>query len=728
MVPLTRAVLVCLALLGTASADAQTTSSMQPATLPLTGQEQMFIVQGGQPRKAPVSAVAGTAPPAPPFMERDGSNAILPTARDNIIYTPPSCDGFSAVDGNISIGSNSFSSASANFTAAAVGKTITIRKAGSGYFGSKYAISSGGSGHAVGDVVSFPDGTKIYVRSVVVGVVATFYPVALGVSTTNDATISQNASSGGGTGLILTPTWVRNNLVTTITGLASPSSVSLAVAASDTVAAVEWAYGTVYNEIAAALAANIKVRLPNGECGIGDTINLPDEAVLLGQGIGQAGINRTTLLYLGPPGRVQMLGSSLGQNRLSAMTVGDFSLKGMGAATKGLELSGAAANYFASILTEDHTTVGFDIHPNADHPNFSNFHVRIRAEEKGISDLYPHGMWWGFPNHIEMDNSNDRGIYSDVALNVNSAAGSTAVPFVCGTADHNLVGWIKVKGPAALPGLDLLGANWISHQGMCRMNYFTGIDSGDGGLFSRAIGYTQFPTNSSGVYDKGNGEPEYVTEVEADFFTRESNGRSDSLWARGWDFNELTVPKHDGKMVQIKDGPRGLGWGEIISGPSADNKRYIAVWDNFNWRVVSGLDGGTKITSGTIQFGAASIPPNTTTFLIPGVSATTGINDVLQIPPNAGNMSFTGVRLWTKDPPTGTDTYTITVNKGPQGTMAATALTCQITGSPSVSRCSGSGSTGEISAGNFWNVTIATSATAAATGILSVQLDYALID
>ena len=277
------------------------------------------------------SAIAGRLLP-------DASNASLPDARNNILYTPVACDGFSATDGVIS--GSTLTSASASFTASDVGKPISVASVGPTQFFNSAVVVGGGAGHTVGEEIALTGGTgtagSIVVRTVTGGAYATVAgkPGALGSYT---VVPSNPVTAGDGT---LTITWSRDNLVTTIASVESSNAVTLATTPSASGSSLRFAYGTDYSsQINAAIASSSKrASLPIGKCGIASTINIDSLQALRAQGIAGNQEAQTMFLWLGAVG-----GTAIRQDNGAAVNgtiVGPVGVDGNCAASTGLELRG----------------------------------------------------------------------------------------------------------------------------------------------------------------------------------------------------------------------------------------------------------------------------------------------------------------------------------------------------------------------------------------------------
>lgn len=119
-----------------------------------------------------------------------------------------------------------------------------------------------------------------------------------------------------------------------------------------------------------------------------------------------------------------------------------------------------------------------------------------------------------------------------------------------------------------------------------------------------------------------------------------------------------------------------------------------------------------------MEFGNASLAANTTTFLIPGTSGTSSIQDIGQMCPIGETFDFLRVRP--QNPPGIGQSITITFNTGPVGAIAATTLTCTITGTSQTG--TDNTHTAAVVGGQLWNVQVTTSAGAAATGVISIGM------
>lgn len=152
--------------------------------------------------------------------KKDLGNLTLPDAFNNLYYTPPFCDGFLASDGAMAIGSDIFTSASAQFqtggtTAAYVGETITINGAGGTAVYQKSTVETAGTGWAPGDTINLAGTTVLKVRGTKV-VSAT---VAAGGNGGSDGSRTATGTTGVGT---------RFQAIVTVSGGAITSVDSIA--------------------------------------------------------------------------------------------------------------------------------------------------------------------------------------------------------------------------------------------------------------------------------------------------------------------------------------------------------------------------------------------------------------------------------------------------------------------------------------------------------------------
>jgi len=276
-------------------------------------------------------------------MSKDGANAQLPEALGNLgLRTPAVCDGKSGENGTTTSGSAAFTSATANFAASDVGKPISINGAGpTQYFGNA-TIAAGGSGYARGDTIVLAGGTgtpsTLVVRAVTGGAITAVAGLAgsLGSYTAPPASpVAQASTSGTGTGATFTASWLRDNLVTTVSAVGGPTTATLTATASANTTGAMWGSGTDYAvQINAAIATGDKVSLPKGKCGIASSLVVGSLQSIEGNGTGGYGAAPTEVLWLGPVGgtMLDMNGTTLPVN---GTRVGPFNLLGLGAASYG---------------------------------------------------------------------------------------------------------------------------------------------------------------------------------------------------------------------------------------------------------------------------------------------------------------------------------------------------------------------------------------------------------
>lgn len=704
----------------------------------------------------------------------------------SIGYSPAIGDGFSGTDGAISASTTAFTSASASFTSDDVGKPISIREAGSAYFVSAATLNSGGASHAVGDLVTMQGGLQIYVREVSAGAIVTFYVVSSDSSGTNPATRSQSATTGSGTGAVVNVTWLRKNLVTTIASVQSATACTLALAASATVSAKLWGYGTDYGaEIQAALDAAIPVHLPSGIVVHTNKLTFNDRAVLLGTGMGLSfGQSPCVLLYAGPhdtTGAQLSCDSDLnpGGLRISGAHIGNFELAGLGSLGIGLKTSGLSLSQIKPLKVLDHITVGVQILATATQDNSLINYEQLRISE-GITNLNTHGMWVGFPNTVDLGRDPDASTFGHVSISVNTAG--VGVPCIWGGCDHIQIFYMRLRGNSTVPGVDHLGGNWaLAHGRAQELHYFT-LDAGEGGGYSRAIGYNVGARVIIDDYDLANGQPNYVSEIGTTTDIRDSIGRRD--WVKyklntfaglptpaegmvayitdspvtdvglevtvgGGTSNVLLIyrnstwvimPSHSiqnlvhlkatafanlgtytaGSLALINDSPSG-SWGTVITTGGGTDTVLAISSSPTAWRIVGVLQG-TSVKAAPVMFGSPSLAGNTTTYLIPGTSATATINDASQITSVKGTLK--AFRFRALNTPGVGESYIATLNYGLNGAIAATSVTCTVSGSGGATTCSDIVNSQAVVSGGVWNVSVVTSAGAAATGPVSVSLEY----
>ncbi len=494
----------------------------------------------------------------PGSMRADGSNLGL------------KCDVLKGEDGAFTSGSRTFTSATASFVRGQdERKRFTVRHGGANFFMTKATINNGGAGHKAGDLVTFPHGIQVYVLARdATGLVTAFYPVNLGSSSTEDATLTQSSTSGTGTGLVLTPTWVRENHVTYIQRVEDAHTLTLAAAPSATATDKSFAYGTDDGlKAQAALDADNPVRAPRGLCGHTQPFEITAKDVFVGQGAGFTEPTQQTLwVWLGSPGGKQVVidRDAVG-SAISGVTLGDFVLDGMGSAGWGWYARAPQDSHFLAIRTVQHTTVGHDVHgADSGADAIMNRYDGLYCTEN-TSDLNTHGVWLGFPNHADISADPDLSQFGPIICSINtSGVGS---PMVVGAADHNTFTYIRNRGPAGVPGLDCLGSNW-SNNGHCRDNHFLGVDlgaGGNGGMKLRGTGYANKPNNVVDFYDRANGAPVWDQEANSATFTASISGTTLTVTAVGsgvvdvGDFLDATGIVSNTRIVGYGTGLGGTG-------------------------------------------------------------------------------------------------------------------------------------------------------------------------
>jgi hypothetical protein len=254
-------------------------------------------------------------------------------------YLPQTCDGFSASDGAIASGMTAFSSASASFTAADVGKIISIAGAGATRFIRDATVVGGGAAHTVNEVIAITGGTGTAGSLVVKGETGGVITAAAGAAGAlgKYTTIPADPVTAGDATFNLT--FNRDNLVTTIVAVLGPTSVTVADAASETVVSAKWGYGSDYStQINAALEEDTTVALPAGKCGIASTITVPQRSRFLGQGVSINQNAATMLLWLGAvDGKIISVDTG---TAVPGITLGPFAVDGLCGASSGFYLRG----------------------------------------------------------------------------------------------------------------------------------------------------------------------------------------------------------------------------------------------------------------------------------------------------------------------------------------------------------------------------------------------------
>jgi len=545
-------------------------------------------------------------------------------------YTPATVDGFIASDGGITSGDTTFVSASAGFVAGDVGKLISIREAGANWFLNSATVSNGGAGFAVGDLVDFANGAQVYVVEVSAGVVVEFYIVNRGSqSDPPPATISQSGASvragslvppavpvAGGTGLVLAtaaPTWIRENLVTTIASVTNATTVELALAASATVVGATWGYGTDYGPaIQAALDAGTLVYLPPGIVGHAQTLTMLTGNVLIG-----TDVENTQLMWLGAAGQPQIFLGTQAAGRADNMRVGYFTLDGLGAASKGYYARAAAASRWHPVDMKGHTTVGMDIHGNdAGLDSIFNVFESFRASYE-TEDLNTYGIWWGFPNTYDIESDHDLSVYQHIQIKTLA----TATGFIGGCSDHNTVIYMQVRSGTSSHNpisIDLLGGDWAT-SGHCRNHQWVGMDAGQGGLKIRATGWAN-PAEAIFIdyYDRGNGGADYSVEDGALATIRSGTLGVDGFVLRARAFANLpTVPV--GGVSYITNSSTSAP-GAIVGGAGAF--AVFAGYDGTSWRVLAPV---ARPASLNLAHQSPAGTTNTAAFEMMGMGATATI-------------------------------------------------------------------------------------------------------
>jgi len=291
------------------------------------------------------------------LMSATANNATLPEARNNLLYTPAVCDGKSGENGAMTSGSAGFTSATAAFVAADVGKLISVNAVGSTQYFGTATIVGGGAGHTVGEEIPITGGTgtagSVVVRSVSGGVITAVAGMA-GSLGSYSVVPANPVTVGDAT---LTVTWLRDNLVTTIQSVTTPTSAVLASAASASGTGLMWGYGTDNSTaINAAIATGNKASLPKGICGIAASIVLASGQVLEGNGTaGGAGVPPGALMWLGAVGGT-MVDMNATVVPVNGTRVGPFNLLGLGAASYGGRFRGVAQS---TINMQVHTVKDF---------------------------------------------------------------------------------------------------------------------------------------------------------------------------------------------------------------------------------------------------------------------------------------------------------------------------------------------------------------------------------
>lgn len=173
-----------------------------------------------------------------------------------------------------------------------------------------------------------------------------------------------------------------------------------------------------------------------------------------------------------------------------------------------------------------------------------------------------------------------------------------------------------------------------------------------------------------------------------------------------------------GQLYCINDSNTST-WGAAVASGSPNDTVLAIATSPTTFRVVGSVSG-SPIRPQSVMFGGANLAAGTTTYVLPGASATASINDAAAIAPIAATARNLRVRVQTA-PGVG-QTYVITLNKGAAGAIAATSVTCTISGTNTT--CNDLTNTASLAAGNQWNATIVASAGAAGTGVWGIGFEY----
>lgn len=507
--------------------------------------------------------------------------------------------------GDISNGSPIISNV-ANTTGLAVGQRVTAT--GFPAFptlnriiaisGSTVTLDNNATATTVGVTLNFWTGT---------GAIFDFDVVNPGIYTVTAGTLTQGSTTrsavgnGTGTGAQFTATFVRAPLATTIASFVSSTQVTLATAASATVANVAYAYGTdVTSTIQAGLSTpSVPLILPAGICVHTAQLTMVDKGSIYGQGVGSgttaSGTSNTTLLYLGPA----LNGAQLLVNDKSGVDIGGagISLDGFFLAAKALHVIDSSFGKIGRLKTLRHTQVAVDwAVSNPATSGTTNWLVdQISANENvaydvGSGHVGAHGMWMTYPNNIDTSTDINQFKFNDLRLNTEVASGKQGIPFQCGVADHNTYVFARFRGPTAKAGWEALGGNWAT-LGNCRQQVMLNLDVGEGGYVGRGIGFTQKSgANHIFFYDLENGSPVWVLETGAQINAIDNRGRAAYTGLLRTNYIDLQEPNNSTYLYMVKDSPTKT-IGDLITAGGGPYE-VLAVWtgNTGEWRVVGAVN------------------------------------------------------------------------------------------------------------------------------------------
>jgi len=532
-------------------------------------------------------------------MVPDASNAVIPNARNNLLYTPIACDGFTATDGAISSADSTFTSASADFLTSDVGKLITVAGAGANQHGDTVAIQAAGSGYVIGDTITLTGGSGtqaiLVVNNVSAGLITEVSFRTLGsYSSVPSNPIAQGSTSGVGTGGGFNLTWLRDALVTTISSRTSATEVELTSPASATVTGAIWGYGTNYStEINAALAIG-PVLLPAQPCGVTASISL-------GDGYNFKGITRgkSKLLWLGANrgGPILTTGDPSGVSGYRNGVVSDITIEGLGSADTCLYLHGIAGWRFESVIGQNCVNIQADLDaasPSGALGVLENDFMSLTLSSGTASTKS--SMPLKFGNGNDTNNVGFNRFYDLRILYTNRTG------FECGYADNNhfFGTWFyQNSGGSATWAADFKGdAGLASCQGQSFYGFALTPASANGTVIARA-GAT--PSRRSSIYsfNLANGIPSPTIQSGAFLQCHDAIGNKNLCTRYGYDSANCGNPTLT--AVTANYVAMGCG-GEII--PRYSGKVRITI----DGAIGNGTAGDGVIS--TMYYGTGTTPAN----------------------------------------------------------------------------------------------------------------------
>jgi len=546
-------------------------------------------------------------------------------------YLPQTCDAVTAANGAINSAATLFNAS--GFVAADVGKSIVIQGAGANYRIAGSAINTAGSGYAVGDVVTLASGISVTIRSISAtpsaGTPVSYTFNSTGNSATNPATIAQVGAAvpPGGTGLVLDTTWEKRPHATTIASFVSATQVNLTAAAGTTVAGASWAFGTnMQPTIQAGIDGNKSVVLPRGLCGIASTVALKPETTLVGQGHGIGGNYQTALIWLGAPDGVMVEGNTdtVGAGVIS-VRFGNMNLLGFESAAISLKLRGVHAGDFYPFESTGAILACLDMAPSTIVPlgNFQNnfYDIQCRDAAKTAS-----GVLWNRGGNSLSNNANR---YYSIRVNHSLDAEANGIAIWCGSADHNIIGPVRLRGQAGVAALQMHGG-MASDVARCAGNVWTLVDPGDGGAEAWADDPTLPSVNNILNYDRQNSPKDYTIHDTAALSVMDSNGLHDGLILRNRSFGNIPAFIGPGGLYWVTNSNTAQVGAAIAGGGTSEVLAFKDASDV--WRVLS-PQGAKAVLNAAHQSptGTAS-----TSYVMMGLGATAAIT-----PTNSGRLSIT---------------------------------------------------------------------------------------